>query len=61
MTHVYEKDRLPLKKARFRVFSSTVLTMVLYDSYDACIEVRWNETVGFIFCSLVLTACQACG
>ena len=38
MTHVYNKDKLPLTKARFRVFSSTVLTMVLYDSYDACIE-----------------------
>tara|TARA_R100000005_G_scaffold74418_1_gene41592 strand:- start:899 stop:1375 length:477 start_codon:yes stop_codon:yes gene_type:complete len=38
MTHVYEKDKLPLKKVRFRVFSSTVLTMVLYDSYEACIE-----------------------
>ena len=38
MTHVYNQEKLPLKKARFRVFSSTVLTMVLYDSYDACIE-----------------------
>ena len=38
MTHVYDKEKLPLTKARFRVFSSTVLTMVLYDSYDACIE-----------------------
>ena len=38
MTHVYNKDKLPLTKARFRVFSSTVLTMVLYNSYDACIE-----------------------
>ena len=38
MTHVYNKDKLPLTKARFRVFSSTVLTMVLYDSYEACIE-----------------------
>ena len=38
MTHVYNKDKLPLKKVRFRVFSSTVLTMVLYDSYDACVE-----------------------
>ena len=38
MTHVYNKDKLPLKKARFRVFSSTVLTMVLYDKYEACIE-----------------------
>ena len=38
MTHVYKKDKLPLNKARFRVFNSTVMTMVLYDSYDACIE-----------------------
>ena len=38
MTHVYDKNKLPITKARFRVFSSTVLTMVLYDSYDACIE-----------------------
>ena len=38
MTHVYDREKLPLKKARFRVFSSTVLTMVLYDSYDTCIE-----------------------
>jgi hypothetical protein len=38
MTHVYNKDKIPLKKARFRVFSSTVLTMILYDSYEACIE-----------------------
>ena len=38
MTHVYNKEKLPLKIARFRVFSSTVLTMVLYNNYDACIE-----------------------
>ena len=38
MTHVYSNDTLPLKKARFRVFNSTALTMVLYNSYDACIE-----------------------
>ena len=38
MTHVYDRDKLPLSEARFRVFSSTVLTMVLYDSYDACVE-----------------------
>jgi hypothetical protein len=38
MTHVYDRKKLPLKKARFRVFSSTVLTMILYDSYDACVE-----------------------
>ena len=38
MTHVYNKDKLPLTRVRFRVFSSTVLTMVLYDSYEACVE-----------------------
>ena len=39
MTHVYNKDKLPLKsKQDFVYFSSTVLTMVLYDSYEACIE-----------------------
>lgn len=38
LTYVYDKNKLPIKKARFRVFSSTVLTMVLYNSYDACIE-----------------------
>ena len=38
MTHVYDKNKLPLRKARFRVFNSTALTMVLYDSYDACVE-----------------------
>jgi hypothetical protein len=38
MTHVYNKERLPLKEARFRVFNSTAMTMVLYNSYDACIE-----------------------
>lgn len=38
MTHVYNKKNLPLKKARFRVFNSTALTMVLYDSFEACVE-----------------------
>ncbi len=38
MTHVYDKKRLPLTEARFRVFNSTALTMVLYNSYEACIE-----------------------
>ena len=38
MTHVYDKNQLPLVKARFRVFNSTALTMVLYDTYEACIE-----------------------
>jgi hypothetical protein len=38
MTHVYDKNDLPLTKARFRVFGSTVLTMILYSSYEDCIE-----------------------
>ena len=38
MTHVYDDKKLPLKNARFRVFNSTALTMVLYSSYEACIE-----------------------
>ena len=38
MTHVYDKSKLPLNKVRFRVFSSTALTMVLYNSYNSCIE-----------------------
>lgn len=37
MTHVYDLDKLPIKKARFRVFSSTVLTMILYNTLDACV------------------------
>ena len=38
MTHVYDKNKLPIKKSRFRVFSSTVLTMVLYDNFEDCVE-----------------------
>ena len=38
MTHVFSTDELPLKKARFRVFNSTALTMVLYNSFEACVE-----------------------
>jgi hypothetical protein len=38
MTANYTKDKLPLKKVRFRVFGSTVMTMVLYSSYETCIE-----------------------
>ena len=38
MTHVYDKSNLPLNKARFRVFNSTALTMVLYDSFQSCVE-----------------------
>ena len=38
MTHVYNKEKLPIKKARFRVFNSTALTMVIYNSYNDCVE-----------------------
>ncbi len=38
MTASYKKEDLPLKKIRFRVFNSTAMTMVLYNSYEACIE-----------------------
>jgi hypothetical protein len=38
MTASYTEDQLPLKKVRFRVFGSTVMTMVLYSSYEACVE-----------------------
>ena len=38
MTASYTEDQLPLKKVRFRVFGSTAMTMVLYSSYEACIE-----------------------
>ena len=38
MTASYKKEDLPLTKIRFRVFNSTAMTMVLYDSFDACVE-----------------------
>ena len=38
MTHVFKKEDLPLSKARFRVFNSTALTMVLYNTHEDCIE-----------------------
>jgi len=38
MTHVYDRNKLPLKSARFRVFNSTALTMVLYSTFEACVE-----------------------
>ena len=38
MTHVYNKSKLPLTQARFRVFNSTALTMVLYNTFEACVE-----------------------
>jgi len=38
MTHVFDTKKLPLKEARFRVFNSTALTMVLYDTFEKCVE-----------------------
>tara|TARA_Y100000593_G_scaffold58109_1_gene107974 strand:- start:452 stop:922 length:471 start_codon:yes stop_codon:yes gene_type:complete len=38
MTASYKKEELPLKKVRFRVFNSTAMTMVLYNSFEACVE-----------------------
>jgi len=38
MTASYEEEHLPLKKIRFRVFNSSAMTMVLYSSYEACVE-----------------------
>jgi len=38
MTAAYTKDELPLKKVRFRVFNSTAMTMVLYNTYESCVE-----------------------
>ena len=38
MTASYKKEELPLKKIKFRVFNSTAMTMILYNSYDSCIE-----------------------
>jgi len=38
MTASYTPDQLPLRKVRFRVFGSTVLSMILYSSHEACVE-----------------------
>ena len=38
MTASYKKEDLPLSQIRFRVFSSSLMTMVLYSSYEKCIE-----------------------
>jgi hypothetical protein len=38
LTAVYKNENLPLTQIRFRVFNSTVMTMVIYSSYEACIE-----------------------
>ena len=38
MTASYKKEELPLTKVRFRVFNSTAMSMVLYNSYQSCVE-----------------------
>ncbi len=38
MTASYTKEQLPLKKVRFRVFGSTSMTMVLYSTFEQCVE-----------------------
>ena len=38
MTATYKKEDLPLKRIRFRVFGGSAMTMVLYNSYESCVE-----------------------
>tara|TARA_Y100001973_G_C5203058_1_gene339294 strand:- start:508 stop:978 length:471 start_codon:yes stop_codon:yes gene_type:complete len=38
LTATYSLEELPLKQISFRVFNSTVLRMVLYSTYEQCIE-----------------------
>ena len=38
MTASYSEKDLPLKKMRFRVFNSSVMTMVLYSTLEKCVE-----------------------
>jgi len=38
MTSVYKPQDLPLQQVRFRVFNSTAMTMILYSTYEKCIE-----------------------
>jgi len=38
MTASYKKEDLPLKQMRFRVFNSSVMSMVLYSSHEKCVE-----------------------
>jgi len=38
MTASYKEENLPLEQIRFRVFSSSLMTMVLYSSYEKCVE-----------------------
>lgn len=38
MTSVYNIKSLPLKKMRFRVFNSSLLSMTLYPTYEGCVK-----------------------
>jgi len=38
MTANYKNEELPLKQIRFRVFGSTVMTMILYSTFESCVE-----------------------
>ena len=38
MTSKYADRELPLKSMRFRVFNSSVMTMMLYPTYEKCVE-----------------------
>ena len=38
MTATYKKEDLPLKRIRFRVFGGSAMTMILYNSYESCVE-----------------------
>ena len=38
MTSKYEGRELPLKSMRFKLFNSTAMTMMLYPTYEKCVE-----------------------
>ena len=38
MTASYKIQELPLKKIKFRVFGGSAMTMILYNSYESCVE-----------------------
>ena len=38
MTASYTEEDLPLQQMRFKVFNSTVMTMVLYSTQEKCVE-----------------------
>ena len=38
LTAVYDVENLPISSIRFRISNSTTMTMVIYNSYEKCIE-----------------------